>query len=92
MKAAVPKDAFTGLVPDNTPPPGLLPMATVTVAAEAVTVLPSASSTTTEGASTAPAAAVAGCTTKANCAAAPAAMLKVALVAERSPGEEATSV
>src|SRR6185369_9439752 len=45
--AATPFTAATVVVPDSVPPPGLLPMATVTLAVELVTVLPNASCTAT---------------------------------------------
>src|SRR5690348_12600473 len=44
---ATPLAAETVAVPDSVPPPGLVPMATVTLALELVTVLPNASCTAT---------------------------------------------
>src|SRR5512132_105499 len=69
---ATPFTAATRAVPDSVPPPGLLPMATVTLAVELVTVLSNASctATCTAGAIEAPAEALAGCTTNATLAAA----------------------
>src|SRR3954470_7499687 len=71
-KVATPLTAATVDVPDSVPPPGLLPMATVTLAVEVVTVLLNASctATCTAGAIDAPAVAVVGCTMNATPAAA----------------------
>src|SRR6478735_3974175 len=44
---ATPATAATVVVPDKMPPPGLVPMATVMLAVELVTVLPNASCTAT---------------------------------------------
>src|SRR5512140_658419 len=44
---ATPATAATVLVPDSVPPPGLVPIATVMLAVELVTVLPNASCTVT---------------------------------------------
>ena len=46
-KLATPLTAATVSVPDSVPPPGLVPIATVTLAVELVTVLPNASCTAT---------------------------------------------
>jgi len=64
---ATPLDAATVVVPESVPPPGLAPMATVTLAEEPVTVFPNASCTTTctAGESAAPAVVLAGWTAKA---------------------------
>src|SRR3954471_7297719 len=69
---ATPFTADTVAVPESVPPPGLLPMATVTLAVELVTVLLNASctATCTAGAIDAPALALAGCTTNATLSAA----------------------
>src|SRR5579859_4533008 len=82
-KLATPAVAATMAVPDSVPPPGLVPMATVMLAVELVTVLPNVSCTVTwtAGAIAAPAVALVGCTVKASCDAAAAPMLKAALVA-----------
>src|SRR5512140_997356 len=44
---ATPATAVTVVVPDNVPPPGLVPIAIVMLAVEVVTVLPNASCTAT---------------------------------------------
>src|SRR6185436_17536275 len=64
---ATPLDAATVWVPDSVPPPGLVPMATVTFAVELVTVFPNASctATCTAGLIAAPAVVLVGCTVKA---------------------------
>src|SRR6185369_15930159 len=61
---ATPLTAATVAVPESVPPPGLVPMATVTFAVELVTVLLNASctATCTAGAIDAPAEALLGCT------------------------------
>jgi len=46
-KVATPPDAATVVVPDSVPPPGLVPIATVMLAVEPVTVFPNASCTVT---------------------------------------------
>src|SRR5512140_1481058 len=65
---ATPADAGTVVVPDSVPPPGLVPMATVMLAVELVTVLLNASCTVTctHGAMTAPAVAFVGWTVNAS--------------------------
>src|SRR3954462_15261505 len=65
---ATPATAATVVVPDSVPPPGLVPMATVTFAAELVTVLLNASCTVTctAGAMATPAVAFVGWTVKAS--------------------------
>src|SRR6478752_6204485 len=92
-KVARPATAAWLVVPERVPPPGLAPMATVTVAVEAVW-FPKASTmaTVTGGAMGAPAPALVGCCTYASDAAAPAVTLKALLVAEVRPVEAATSV
>src|SRR5512141_1035733 len=69
---ATPFTAATVDVPDSVPPPGLLPMATVTLALELSTVFSNASSTATctAGAIDAPAEALVGCTMNATLSAA----------------------
>src|SRR4051812_1060595 len=63
-KVAIPATAATVAVPDSVPPPGLVPIATVMLAVELVTVFPNASatSTCTAGAIATPAVAFVGWT------------------------------
>src|SRR5262245_25444110 len=77
-KVATPPTADTVVVPDSVPPPGLVPMATVMLAVELVTVLPKASwtATCTAGEMLTPAVALLGWTVKATFEAAAALMLK----------------
>src|SRR6478735_8481775 len=77
LKIAMPPAAATVLVPDSVPPPGLVPMAMVTLAVELVTVLLNASCTVTctDGEMATPATAFAGWTLKASLAAAAGLML-----------------
>src|SRR5437762_513540 len=91
---ATPLTADTVAVPDSVPPPGLVPMATVTLADELVTVLPNASCTVTctAGEMLAPAVAFVGWMVKASFDAAPAVMLKAEEVAPVSDAEAAVSV
>src|SRR2546425_11102523 len=79
---ATPLTAFSDVVPERVPPPGLVPMATVTLPPNAVAVFPSASSavTCTAGAIAAPAVVVLGGAVTASCVAAPGVTLKAALV------------
>src|SRR4051812_19197900 len=93
-KVANPLAAATVVVPDSVPPPGLMPMASVTLADEPVTVLPKASctATTTAGAIATPATALLGCTENASFAAAAGVMLKPVLEAPVSGAEAAVSV
>src|SRR5690242_4697005 len=67
-KLATPADADAVVVPDSVPPPGLVPMATVMLAVELVTVFPNASCTVTctAGLMALPAVALVGCTLKAS--------------------------
>ena len=67
-KLASPLAAATVAVPESVPPPGLLPIATVMLADELVTVLPNESSTATctAGEIAAPAVVLVGCTVTAN--------------------------
>src|SRR5437762_3533772 len=91
---ATPLTAETVLVPDSVPPPGLVPMATVMLAVEPVTVLLNASCTVTctDGAMAPPATALVGWTVKANSAAAGAVMVNADEVAPVSPAEAAVRV
>src|SRR5947208_512800 len=79
---ATPLTALDDVVPDRIPPPGLVPMATVTLPPNAVAVFPSASCavTCTAGVIAAPAMVVVGGTVNASCVAAPGVTLKAALV------------
>src|SRR5512140_1788387 len=65
---ATPLTADTVVVPDSVPPPGLVPIATVTRPFKLVTVLPNAScaATCTAGEIATPAVALVGCTVKAS--------------------------
>src|SRR3954471_12215894 len=91
---ATPLTAATVVVPESVPPPGLVPMATVTLALELVTVLPNASCTVTctAGAIATPATAVLGCSENASFEAAAGLMLNPAEVAPVNPAEVAASV
>src|SRR3954469_16834779 len=91
---ATPLTAETVVVPDSVPPPGLVPMATVTLAEELVTVLPKASCTVTctAGLTATPAVALVGWTVKASRFAAAGLMLNAALDAPVSAPEAAFRV
>src|SRR6185369_9213475 len=91
---ATPFTADTVVVPDSAPPPGLVPMATVMLALELVTVLPNASCTVTctAGAIATPATALLGCTENASLEAAAGVMLNPAEVAPVRPAEVAARV
>src|SRR5678810_989256 len=91
---ATPLDADTVVVPDSVPPPGLVPMATVMLAVELVTVLLNASCTVTctAGLIATPAVAFEGWTVKASLDAAAGVMLNVAEVAPVSAPEAAVRV
>src|SRR3954466_9846408 len=91
---ATPATAVTVGVPDSVPLPGLVPMATVTLAVELVTVLLNASCTVTctAGAMDTPATVFAGWTVNASLAAAAGVMLNVADPALASGAEVALSV
>src|SRR5262245_6318823 len=91
---ATPLTADTVVVPDSAPPPGLLPMATVTLAVELVTVFPNASctDTCTAGLIDAPAVALVGCTVKASLLADAGVMLNDDEVAPVSPPAVAARV
>src|SRR5512140_2753347 len=75
--AATPLAAGTVVMPDSVPPPGLVPIATVMLAVELVTVLPNASCTVTctAGLIAAPAIAFVGWTVNVSLAAAAGVML-----------------
>lgn len=92
---AIPDVAATGFdVHDNTPPPGLVPIANVTDAADPVIVFPPASWTLTTGcvAHAVPPVPPPGCVVNATFAAAPTVMLNVADVAVVSPADVAVTV
>src|SRR5512140_926777 len=91
---ATPLTADTVVVPDSVPPPGLVPMATVMLAVELVTVFPNASctATCTEGEIDTPAVALLGCAVKATLDAAAALMLNADDVVPVSGAEAAASV
>src|SRR5256885_934916 len=91
---ATPLTAATVAVPDSVPPPGLVPIATVTVALELVTVLSNASCTVTRtaGAIATPAVAFTGSTVKASFEAAATVMLKAELLAPVRDPEAALKV
>src|SRR3954470_4075777 len=93
-KLATPLTADTVVVPDSVPPPGLVPMATVMLAEELVTVLPNASctATCTAGLIAAPAMALVGCAMNATLSGAAGEMLKAAEVAPVSAPEAAVRV
>src|SRR5207247_3745290 len=93
-KVATPDTAATLAVPASVPPPGFVPIATVTVPVNPVTVLPKASwaVTRTAGVIARPAVALEGCTVNTNWVAAPAVTLKVTLVPGASPLAAAVSV
>src|SRR5437868_3615539 len=93
-KVATPPTAATVVVPESVPPPGLVPMATVMLAEELVTVLPNASctATCTAGEMAAPAVALVGCTMNATFSGAAGEMLKAAEVAGVSAPEAAVRV
>src|SRR5512133_1847916 len=93
-KVATPADADTVVVPDSVPPPGLVPIATVMLAVELVTVFPnwSCTVTCTAGAIATPAVALAGCAVKARWSAAAGVMLNADEVAPVSGADAAVSV
>src|SRR3954471_18105871 len=93
-KLATPPTAATVPVPDSVPPPGLVPMATVMLAVELVTVLLNASCTVTctAGATDTPATAFAGWTVNASLVAAAGLMLNADEVAPVSGADAAVSV
>src|SRR5512132_1618786 len=89
---ATPAAAATVVVPDSGPPPGLVPIATVTLAVELVTVLPKASCTVTAGEIDAPAVVWVGWVVKASLDAAAGLMLNADEVAPVSEPDAAVSV
>src|SRR5512140_1783870 len=95
---ATPLAADTVVVPDSVPPPGLVPMATVMLAEELVTVLLNASCTVTctagemDTPATTFAGSVGGWTVNASLAAGAKLMLKAVEVAEVSEPDAAVSV
>src|SRR5512132_3813419 len=92
--AATPLTAATVVVPESVPPPGLVPIATVMLAVELVTVLLnwSCTVTCTAGAMDAPATAFVGWTVKASLAAAAGLMANAELDAPVSAREAAFRV
>src|SRR5437879_12266300 len=82
VNVATPLTALDDVVPERVPPPGLVPMATVTLPPNAVALFPWASCavTCTAGAIAAPAMALLGGTVNASCVAAPGVTLKAGLV------------
>jgi hypothetical protein len=91
---ATPPTASSVSVPESTPPPAFVPMATVMLAVDDVTVFPLASCTVTAtgGTIVAPATAVPGCTVNASLAAAPGVTANAGLVAPARPVAAAVSV
>src|SRR5512146_2780472 len=91
---ATPLDAATVVVPDNVPPPGLVPIATVMLAVEPVTVLLnwSCTVTCTAGEMETSSVAFVGWTVKASLEAASGLMLNAVEVAPVSDGDAAVSV
>src|SRR5512132_2033936 len=91
---ATPLTADTVVVPDSVPPPGLVPIATVMLAVELVTVFPDASCTVTctAGEMLAPAVALLGWTVNASLAAIAGVTLNAVEVAPVSPADAAVSV
>src|SRR3954463_6716869 len=93
-KVATPPEAATVSVPDSVPPPGLVPMATVTLAVELVTVLPNVSCTVTwtDGEIDTPATAFVGWAVNASLEAAAGLMLNAVDPAAVSGADVAVSV
>src|SRR5512146_1091993 len=91
---ATPFTAISVVVPDSVPPPGLVPMATVMMAVELVTVFPKASCTTTStaGLIAPPAETLFGQALNASRYAAAGLMLNADEVAPVSPNDAAVSV
>src|SRR5947199_10384655 len=91
---ATPLTAFSDVVPERVPPPGLVPMATVTLPPNAVAVFPWASCavTCTAGVIAAPAVAPVGCTENTSRAAAAGVITNEVLVAAASPRAAARRV
>src|SRR5256885_975378 len=86
-KLTTPATAAAVAVPDNVPPPGLVPIATLTFPVKPDAVLPWASwaVTCTAGVMTEPAVVVVGSAEKARCDAAPGVMLNAVLAAPAGP-------
>src|SRR5438045_6349611 len=93
-KLATPFTADTVVVPDSVPPPGLVPIATVMLAVELVTVFPNASctATCTTGLIAAPAVAFVGCAVNATFDAAAGELLNAAELAPVSAPDAAVRV
>src|SRR5512140_2223137 len=93
-KVATPATAATGVVPDSVPPPGLVPIATVMLAVELVTVLLNASCTVTctAGVMDAPAMAFVGCAVNASLAGTAGLMLNAVEAVPVSGEDAAVSV
>src|SRR6266704_1794917 len=93
-KLTTPATAAAVAVPDNVPPPGLVPIATLTFPVKPDAVLPWASwaVTCTAGVMTEPAVVVVGSVEKTRCDAAPGVMLNAVLVAPAGPVALAASV
>src|ERR1051325_5194963 len=91
---ATPATAATDVVPDNVPPDGFAPIATVTTPVNPVAVLPKPSRavTCTAGVIVAPAEVIVGWAVNTTCVAAPVLIVNAALVAEERPDADATSV
>src|SRR5438034_602391 len=94
VNVATPPDAAWVAVPDKAPPDGLVPIASVTLPVNPVTVFPFASwaVTSTAGAMLAPATVLVGCTVNTSVAAVPAVILNAVLVPVTGPGALAVSV
>src|SRR2546422_977989 len=94
VNVATPPDAAWVAVPDKAPPDGLVPITSVTLPVNPVTVFPFASwaVTSTAGAMLAPATVLVGCTVNTRVAALPAVMLNAALVPVAGPVALAVSV
>src|SRR5690349_17530357 len=94
LKVATPDTAATVVVPVSVPPPGLVPIATLTFPVNPVAVFPWASSavTCTGGVIVAPATVADGCTVNCNVLAAPGVTLNAALDPVVRPLAAAVSV
>src|SRR5439155_15426507 len=93
-KPAAPAAPVTGVLPFSLPPPGLLPVVSVTLPVNPVARLPKESYavTSTAGVMAAPAGVSVGCTVNTSWDAAAGETVKVRLVPPRSPAEETTIV
>src|SRR5437870_12446009 len=91
---ATPLTAATVAVPDSVPPPGFVPIATVTFPVNPVAVFPCPSwaVTWTAGVIAAPAVVLLGCPVNTSCVALPAVMLNAVDVGSVRPPLDATSV